>query len=298
MSRLTKCWRRRVGLHGSPLAALCAPAPASAVAPSAYDVPPLWRDDFPVAVCWSAKAGCTTVLKWFLHHMGLLETAAAHHHWPHHYRVDVFMKPVENYVARCAAALHRGDTEVVKIIRDPVRRAVSSYIHFVRMSVDPGWKPGIEGWKREVGLGRQPGLSFEQFLYFVGEMRTGGRPLDIHFRPQWEPDWDGLVDRVIPLEHLAAGIADIESRHGLPRTDVRLFSESRHHNPPRAGHGWPRDVARFAATRDDLLRLGTPPVEDFLDDRTHDLVRAAYDVDFAAYASHYAEPRTAVRQAA
>jgi hypothetical protein len=36
---------------------------------------PLQRPGFPVAVCWSAKSGCTTVLKWFLTQNGLLDEA-------------------------------------------------------------------------------------------------------------------------------------------------------------------------------------------------------------------------------
>jgi hypothetical protein len=44
---------------------------------AARHVPPLHHAGFPVTVCWSAKAGCTTMLKWFLHHTGLLGAAEA-----------------------------------------------------------------------------------------------------------------------------------------------------------------------------------------------------------------------------
>jgi hypothetical protein len=42
---------------------------------AAWHVPPLHQAGFPVTVCWSAKAGCTAILKWFLHHTGLLGAA-------------------------------------------------------------------------------------------------------------------------------------------------------------------------------------------------------------------------------
>lgn len=260
---------------------------------------PLYRSGFPVAVCWSAKAGCTTVLKWFLHHAGLLDAALLYAPWPHTYRMQVLMHPISEYVATCKLALQRGDVDVVKVVRDPARRAVSAYLHLLRWGEDPTWNPGIDPWKQRVGLGRQTGLSFEQFLHFVIDMRSVGRQLDPHFSPQWNATWEPFVGRVIALERLTHELALIEVRHGLSRTDVRRFSDSVHHNPSDSHHGWPEDVTRFAATSQDLATRGTPPVEDFLDDRTADLVRLAYDCDYEAYGGLYAEPpRRTLRVAA
>lgn len=259
---------------------------------AACAVAPLHKPGFPVLVCWSAKAGCTTVLKWFLRHTGLWEAALAFDPWPHRYRARVLTQQHDRYVADCMAALRRGDVEVVKVVRDPALRAVSSYLHFLRMAVDPEWLHGVDAWKQRVGLGRQPGLSFEQFLSFVIEQRETDGPLDIHFHPQWIPGWDHHVDRCIPLEGLAAALADVESAHGLPRIDIRDCSDSRHHNAPDAGHRWPSDAARFAARGTDLRTLGTPPPEALLDERTVELVRAAYACDYEAYGHLYRVPRS------
>lgn len=263
---------------------------AQATMETAEVLPPLHRAGFPVVVCWSAKAGCTTVLKWFLHHTGLLDAALAYDPWPHHYRSRVLTDPLTDYVAACKAALRSGDATVVKVVRDPARRAVSSYIHLLR---DPTWDPGVHAWKQRVGLGRQPGLSFEQFLHFVINTRSTGQRLDVHFQSQWQPTWDGFVDRVIPLERLADELAAIEDQCGLPRTDLRRLSVSKHHNPPDIRHRWPRDAARFAATNAQLAALGTPPAEALLDDRTAELVRSAYADDYAAYGWLYAAPQPA-----
>jgi len=250
-------------------------------------VAPLHRPGFPVVVCWSAKAGCTTVLKWFLHHTRLLDAAIAFDPWPHHYRARVLTQPRGRYLAECLAAIRRGDVEVVKVVRDPARRAVSSYLHLIRMNADPEWRHGVDAWKRSVGLGRQPGLSFEQFLSFVIDQRDSDQPSDPHFHPQWVPAWDRHVDLLVRLEDLAVELADLESRHGLPRTTVRDFSESHHHNAPDAAHGWPDDAARFAATEADLVVLGTPPPEALLDDRALALIREAYASDYEAYGHLY-----------
>jgi hypothetical protein len=260
---------------------------------AARHVPPLHQAGFPVTVCWSAKAGCTTMLKWFLHHTGLLGAAEAFHEWPHEYRQKVLMRPLDGYMARCTTALRRGDTQVIKVVRDPARRAVSSYLQLIRMGEEGLGKLGVASWKKRVGLGRQAGLSFEQFLRFVIDTRSAGAPLEVHMQSQHQPSWDDFVERVITLENLAVGLADIEQVHGLPRTDLPRFSASPHHNPAHDGEPWPHGAARFPATCDSLRDLGTPPAQALLDEHTVRLVRLAYEADYAAFGHLYAEPSRA-----
>ncbi len=298
MSRLSTWWRSRAAATLSSAAAAPRVANALPAAVATCPVPPLFRPDFPVAVSWSAKAGCTTALKWFLHHAGLLESATARFPWLHDYRCEVLMNPFADYVAACWASVRSSDVEVIKVVRDPARRAVSSYLHLLRVGTHPVWNHGMDAWKQGVGLGRQPGVSFEQFLHFVIDMQEAGQRLDIHFRPQAEPVWDALIDRVIPLEHIADGMAEVERRHGLAPSDVKSLSRSPHHNKPAVRHGWPRDAARFAATSDHLSELGTPPAEALLDDRTVDLVQRAYGKDYEAYGHLYAMPSVATARRA
>lgn len=264
-------------------------------------VPPLFSEGFPVVVCWSAKAGCTTMLKWFLHHVGLGPSAAAHHKWLHNYRTDVLMRDTASYLARCEAVLAGGDAEVVKVVRDPAARAVSGYIHAIRLGDLPeiGWRTGLVEWKRQVGLGGQTGVSFEQFLRFVLDRQATGQPLDVHFQPQWTPAWDRHVDLLIPLDRLAEGVRTLEHRWRLPPTDIAGFSESQHHNGAQADHRWPADAARFPATRAVLFELGAPPASALLDATTWPLVRKAYAGDYAAYGHLFGErPGRWIRRAA
>ncbi|MFM8708042.1 MAG: sulfotransferase family 2 domain-containing protein, partial [Planctomycetia bacterium] len=150
---------------------------------------PLQQPGFPVAVCWSAKSGCTTVLKWFLAQTGLLDEALAYSRWVHDYREHKLFA-ARGYLRQCDRIFRRDhdDTTVVKVIRDPATRAVSSYLHFLRYSRNPAsLRIGAEvnRWKAATGLGNQPGLSFRQFLMFVANRRRHRLPCDIHVRPQY-----------------------------------------------------------------------------------------------------------------
>lgn len=252
---------------------------------------PLVRDGFPVVCCWSAKAGCTTVLKWFLKHNGLLEEAMRHGHWLHDYRLQQLVEE-PGYERRCRRAVRDEGVRVIKVIRDPGQRAVSAYLHYLRAASSswPG-KRALLAWKTANGLGSQSGVSFAQFVEYVLDLQRRRQPLEPHVRPQYDCAWDPHVDAYVPLENLSAGLAETERHCGLPRVDVQSLSESRHHNRPTSHQQWPSDASRFAATAETLEQLGVPPAELLLDATTIPLLQAAYRVDYEAYGSHY-QPRT------
>lgn len=259
---------------------------------SEHSLLPLQQPHFPVAVCWSAKSGCTTVLKWFLAHNGLLDEAIAHSRWVHDYREDTLFHAT-GYRRQCQAIFKRARSgvTVVKVIRDPATRAVSSFLHVLRNMRDlDQWSVAkvLSQWKASVGLERQRGLSFRQFLQFVITQQANRDVLDCHVRPQYDKNQDPRVDVFIRLENLMLGLSEVEDRYGLPHIDLAELSQSGHHNPPSAAPGWPTPVAVFPADHDTLAKLGTPSAQDFLDQETAALIRTAYWSDYEAYGLHYA----------
>jgi hypothetical protein len=248
---------------------------------------PLVREGFPVVCCWSAKAGCTTVLKWFLKHNGLLEEAMQHGPWLHDYRLQRLYEEPE-YEQRCRQAVRSEGVRVIKVIRDPAKRAVSTYLHYIRYA-SPQWigSTSLTAWKAANGLAAQQGVSFEQFLEFVLDLQRRRRPLEPHVRPQYDGDWDRDIDEYIQLEHLDAGLKETEQLCGLPHVDVWSLSESQHHNRPTGHQQWPRDASQFPATAETLEQLGVPSAELLLAATTLPLVRAAYRTDYEAYGRYY-----------
>jgi hypothetical protein len=248
---------------------------------------PLVKEGFPVVCCWSAKAGCTTVLKWFLQHNDLLEEAKRYGHWLHDYRLHRLIEE-PGYERRCRRALRSDSVHVIKVIRDPATRAVSAYLHYLR-SASSQW-PGsrtLSKWKDDHGLGAQPGVSLTQFLEYVLDLQRRRQPLEPHVRPQYDREWDPHVDTFIPLENLSVGLEETERLCGLPHVDVQSLSESRHHNRPTGHPHWPCNASRFAATAETLEQLGVPPAKLLLDEVTIPLVQAAYQLDYSAYRSVY-----------
>lgn len=252
---------------------------------------PLWHSDFPIVVLWSAKSGCTTILKWFLQHTGRLDEAIAFSTWVHNYRKQK-MCLAPGYVEGCARLFtdSASDKHIAKLIRDPAERAVSSYLHLLRFGggkQQSGLAAAVEHWKESTGLATQSGISLRQFLAFVIDEQLQRHPLNLHFAPQYDELQDPYVGTYIRLEDLPAALPTLEERFHLPHVDWRPLSHSHHHNRPTESHGWPATPAAFAADQELLTELGTPAAKAFLDKETRALIRSAYRRDYEAYGQHY-----------
>jgi len=247
------------------------------------DPAPLVHPGFPLAICWRPKSACTTVLKWFLFHTGLLKEATAYSHWPHCYREQILFES-PGYAELCHKSLFGGDKFVVKFVRDPARRAVSNFLQVIRrLDESSVLFPDICHWKESAGLGHQIGLTFHQFMRYVVDRIQSDHPLDAHFRPQRCPIQDPCVDAFLPIENLADQLRNLERQYGLPPSPVADLSKSAHHNPPTIGNRWRANASHVVVTPSLLESLGTPSADVFLDEESLRLIADAYAEDYAAY---------------
>lgn len=252
---------------------------------------PLWRKDFPVVVSWSPKSGCTTILKWFLEQNNLLEVAYSHNPWVHEYREKILYAQ-KNYKSECKDAFTKNTQKkyIIKIIRNPLNRSVSSYLHYLRYSVlTKDWEVvrEIEMWKAVNGLSSQKGISFRQFLNFVLNQDLKGIRNDPHFGQQYDARQDEKVDLFIPIESISSQIGKIENKFGMKKIDLNKLSNSVHNNKISNLHNWPALAASFPAEDDFHKKLGVPPAEVFLDDETKLLIKNIYWRDFEKYCEYY-----------
>jgi len=253
----------------------------------------LVADSFPIAVCWSAKSGCTTALKWFLHQNGLLGEARAYSEWVHDYREQKLMA-LQGYPALCERVLESPDTFVTKVIRDPTKRAVSSFLHFLRWHANPGWKftpAAVSDWLTTQGKRLEDGITFRQFMQYLADSKRLGKTVDVHFQQQFDPAQDSRVDQYIPIEQIGESLAALEKRFSLRHSDIHAFSHSSHHNAPSSRHRWPEQAADFPAGSKTLEDLGTPPAEVFLDRQTLRLIAEVFEDDYRYYSDFYTLPR-------
>ena len=93
---------------------------------------PFQHQQVPFIVCWSQKSGCTSVLKWFFYHAGLLDEAMRHQELNlnleiHNYENNVF-KARPGYKDELIEQILAGKP-VIKFLRCPYERLFSSFMH-------------------------------------------------------------------------------------------------------------------------------------------------------------------------
>jgi hypothetical protein len=193
---------------------------------------PLIHPEKRFVVLFSAKSACSSVVIWFLHTLGLAEEARRHHEWPHAYRIDKLYQRPDYLGAR--ASLCPEQARILRVVRDPVERAVSSFKHAL------GTGYARESILRALGIDiAEQGLSFERFIEFLESEDL--QRCDPHHRLQCHPvEQLRRPDRVLNVSHqsLFEGLNEFERSLGMPVTDfrsLRWVHELQAAREPRSG---------------------------------------------------------------
>ena len=247
----------------------------------------LWTDPRPLVyprkrmiVVFSPKSACTSVVIWFFHHLGHASAARDYSSWPHRYRTEVYYKSA---LYRRAYERDLSKFSLVRIVRDPFERAVSSFRHVQ--------KGGLADKEIARVLGRNnmstAGLSFSEFLDFLE--RCDLNTCDPHFRVQRHPIEDRLPTRHLinaSAEDLFSRLNEVEADFDLPITDFsklewlqKINRKHRHIDAP-ATHADPY-THRF--NREAARNGSWPPYSAFLTPIARERLARLYAHDIAAY---------------
>jgi Sulfotransferase family len=237
---------------------------------------PLIHPGSEMMVVFSQKSACTNVVIWFLHHLGHMKVARDFHQWPHAYRCEVYY---QSDLYRNAYDLDLTKFKLIRIVRDPYERAVSSFRHVLRFDE-------IAGPLRYRSMVER-GLSFAAFLDFLE--KTNLSNCDPHFCIQRHPIEDKLpVQHLINVskEDLFKRLNEVEVDLGLPQTNLSWCDDIRWHNRPEQRH-LPDDsdfyTRRF--TRDEAQNGPWPSCDAFLSPEARERIGRLYATDIRAYFS-------------
>jgi Sulfotransferase family len=245
-----------------------------------HDPRPLLLGPAKLGIIWSAKSACTTVLLWYLWHRDQLQTALVYNSWPHQFRNRVLY--ADDAYRAWAGQVEAHDWTWVRVMRDPYKRAVSSYRHAL--------VNGYEDNKMARRLKRplEQGYSFEEFLDYL--LRIDVTTCNLHHRQQFHP----LEQRVTPRrivnvdkEDLMRALAEIdagletpeETREALHKAIAEIGSS---HHARRSTVD--RDVSAAPLTRQDASGEW-PAYSCFLNASTRAKIAKIYAVDISRYAA-------------
>ncbi|MBB4301845.1 hypothetical protein GGD81_000862 [Rhodobium orientis] len=247
---------------------------------------PLIDPEHRILVVWSPKSACTAATIWFFKVIGKYEEARAYNAWPHHYRRKVYYP----------SDLHRrgmvddfSGYRVIRVIRDPGHRAVSSYRHALRT--------GYFNKRASHVLGRPvdetAGYSFREYLSAIGLKDLSPIMSNPHHGVQTHP-----IERLVPptdvinvtRDDLFSRLNGIEADLGLERTDfgnLAWFHSSESGPRKRKVGVYEDDVTDERFDRRVAAQGPWPEVEKFLTPEIGDTIRRLYAVDYDRYGSYF-----------
>jgi len=234
------------------------------------------------------KAGCTVFLKMIFQNLGILEEALAYDKnggaWPHYYRYEVYQK--ENKVE--PIDLFSGDYKLIKIVRNPYYRAVSSFIsaHFnVVQSAEYNKGEDITKIKRfnlrDYIIARHLGNSTNSFYnYYKSIKDENGLEVDLHIDKQKCLFEDYIkFDEIIKLEELENKIDYLNDKYNL---NFQFIRKSSHHTTIN------KELCQFVGYDhwDSIPRckMNVPPYNFFYnDDKIKNLIYELYQDEIQIY---------------
>ncbi|KEK22788.1 sulfotransferase family 2 domain-containing protein [Bacillus gaemokensis] len=235
---------------------------------------PHFHKDFPLILFWSQKSGCTSFAHWFFFQIGLLNEAIQYHSFIHTYEYEVYKNKIE-YLLELTEEIRNGQKDTVKLVRNPYKRAVSSFLTLLKQR--PHWNH-----LREIIFptnNKNQRVTFKRFLYYIQKVGAHSAILDPHFSQQYIQNEEHIIDNYIQLENYENEIKHIENKYNLRPSPLSELIESPHHHAPTMTYTG--NYADFDITNPDFPKF--PTYQSFYDEETLELVTEIFKKDIEMY---------------
>jgi hypothetical protein len=179
-----------------------------------------------LALFWSDKSGCTFAVKWIFAQMNLLTAALEYHEWIHHYREQVYDRSQQYSLGLNLLATNPSSFQVIKVVRNPFDRAVSSYIH----ACSRGYEDNAISLFLNRQISPEHRFSFREFIAYLFSIDL--TQCNEHHQLQTHAaESSGIlsIKHLVYLEHINLQISHVEKKLNLPHQDLNFLSTSSHH---------------------------------------------------------------------
>ncbi|SDJ17111.1 sulfotransferase family 2 domain-containing protein [Alteribacillus bidgolensis] len=238
-----------------------------------HTLPLCSKEELPLIFFWTPKSGCTSLIKWYFFQLGLLQQAIDYNdaYSIHQYRIKVF-ETQEDYKVKIAEQLLRGKKDVFKLVRNPYKRTVSSFLSTLNNKV----------LMSQVAPGAHNGLSFKQFLYQIKKLGVGKGSINLHIAQQYIEEEELFIKNYIPLENFESEIKAIEKKYNLLDSPILDIMQSPHHRAQKMTNKNNKIFAEINMSQESLKKP-LPDYKYFYDAETIDLVRELFKKDIINY---------------
>jgi len=230
-------------------------------------------------VIWSAKSGSVYATKWFYYQNHMLKKALQKSRWIHDFRLEY--QKSETYRNALSAFKNEPTTyNVIKFVRDPYTRAVSSFLHMLKfIHFERKYALDFISNNGKVKIKKQ--YSFKEFLEILNQNDIYA--VNMHWSSQIHAlELNNIVKpKIIKLENSQKEIEAIEAELKLKKSNFEFLTRSNHHiksKPNLIKDNFANEQLDWSMA-DDL-----PEYKSFYNDETKKLVAEIYQKDFEMYA--------------
>ncbi|KFN01742.1 RNA methyltransferase [Bacillus clarus] len=236
--------------------------------------------NFPLVLFWSQKSGCTSLAHWFFYQINLFEEAIKYNSFIHNYEFEIYKNSI-SYFTDLANTLQTKEKDTYKLVRNPYKRAVSSFFSLIPPpyfdTPEPDWRPirrllyGNESCNKKI--------SFKLFLYYLKSHATNFEDVDPHLTPQYIQGEEEFVTNYIYLENFSDTVSNLEDKYRLKKSPLNLLTKSWHHQSHKAIYKG--NYADADITNPLFPKL--PTYDSFYDEEAIQLVKDIFKQDFNMY---------------
>lgn len=238
----------------------------------------LITDQSKLMVIWSAKSGSVYATKWFYFQNHMLKRALQKSGWIHDFRMeyqksDNYKKGIKNFKNDPTAF------KVIKIVREPYTRAVSSFLHLLKF-LHFERQYAVDFISNNGKLKTKAQYSFKEFLDIL--IQNDINNINMHWSSQIHAlELNNIVQpNIVKLENSQEEIAALEIELNLRKSNFEFLTKSKHHIKSK-----PNFVKEnYAYEQLDWSKADTlPNYKSFYNEETKKLVAEIYQKDFERY---------------
>lgn len=238
---------------------------------------PLYDKNFPYIFFWSHKSGSSMLIRWFFFQIGLIDKSSH----------KLVQERAKFYFDEMIDQILENRKPVIKLVRNPYTRVVSSFLAFVEQAlIHKTNKNLVREWhkaKRYIDI--EDGISFKQFLYFLKINGVELGHIEGHIAQQYLKGEEEFIDKYIKIENFNKEISLIEEKNKLLKSKDYLTNNLSHYhsNIMKDSHNFSEKKITKKLLEDLWSSKRIPTYSNFYDKETLDLVQYIFNKDINNY---------------
>ncbi len=233
-----------------------------------------------IMLLWSAKAGCTFAVKWMFEQMGLnyKDEITTNTNWVQRYRMNSYCNSKQHLEGVKLFVKYPDSFKIIKIVDDPFKRAVRSYIHAcIHKYEDTKITSFLQ---REINFNNR--FSFREFTKYLETINI--TECNVHHRCQiagLEQQGYSKPPFIVRLENSMEEISHLEKLFKLDKVNLSPLRVSNHHRPKMKTTEFVGDkvMNEISGVRNAMI----PEYKQFYDEEIINTIFKVYYADFEQY---------------